>query len=210
MIKIELKNIFGEIAFTWESEKNTIKETVEKLLKDNLGNWIKGINLSGYNLSNIDFSNSKFYNSQFYNSQFDNSKFDNSKFDNSKFYNSKFDNSKFYNSQFYNSQFYNIQFDNSQFDNSKFDNSKFYNFVYNGIKVKKISFFIGLYKYDCASIISEDDKQYIRLGCFTRLVSEWDADFWNNEKEFPNDGSLNSQYRVIAFEFCKKWIELNK
>ncbi len=125
MIKIELKTIAGEVAFTWESNRNTVKETVKQLLKENAGKIINKINLSGYDLSNIDFSNSKFYNSkfdnsQFYNSKFDNSKFYNSQFDNSKFYNSKFDNSKFDNSKFYNSKF-----DNSKFDNSKFDNKSF-------------------------------------------------------------------------------------
>ena len=44
MIKIELKTIGGEIAFTWECQKNTVKETVEKFLKENLGKWIEKIN----------------------------------------------------------------------------------------------------------------------------------------------------------------------
>ena len=79
-----------------------------------------------------------------------------------------------------------------------------------GIKILKTAIFTGLYHYIAMPIISEDNQHYIRLGCYTRLVSEWDADFWNNDSEFPNDGSLKSQYRVIAFEVCKKWLELNK
>jgi len=59
-------------------------------------------------------------------------------------------------------------------------------------------------------IISEDNKHYVRLGCYTRLVSEWENDFWNNNSEFPNDGSLKSEYRKLAYETCKKWLELNK
>ncbi len=79
-----------------------------------------------------------------------------------------------------------------------------------GIKILKTTVFTGLYHYIAMPIISEDNQHYIRLGCYTRLVSEWDADFWNNYCEFPNDGSLKSQYRVMAFEVCKKWLELNK
>ena len=79
-----------------------------------------------------------------------------------------------------------------------------------GIKILKTTVFTGLYHYIAMPIISEDNQHYIRLGCYTRLVSEWDADFWNNDSEFPNDGSLKSQYRVMAFEVCKKWLELNK
>ena len=78
------------------------------------------------------------------------------------------------------------------------------------IVIAKTAVFTGLYKYLAMPIISEDGKHYIRLGCFTRLFSEWESNFWNNDNEFPNDNSLDSQYRVMAYEFCKKWIELNK
>ena len=44
----------------------------------------------------------------------------------------------------------------------------------------------------------------------TLIVSEWENDFWNNNSEFPNDGSLKSEYRKLAYESCKKWLELNK
>jgi hypothetical protein len=79
-----------------------------------------------------------------------------------------------------------------------------------GIKIFKTTVFTGLYTYIAMPIISEDNKHYIRLGCYTRLVEEWENDFWNNESEFPNDNSLKSQYRVMAYELCKKWLELNK
>lgn len=59
-------------------------------------------------------------------------------------------------------------------------------------------------------IITENNKEYIKLGCYLRLLKEWENDFWNNTKEFPNDGSLKSNLRVLAFETCKKWIELNR
>ena len=77
------------------------------------------------------------------------------------------------------------------------------------ITILKAAVFTGLYKYIAVSIITEDGKQYIRLGCYTRLVEDWDKDFWNNVSEFPNDGNLESQFRVMAYEFCKQWINLN-
>jgi len=79
-----------------------------------------------------------------------------------------------------------------------------------GVKIKKAQVFTGLYKYVCIPIISEDDQLYIKFGCYTRLLSEWESDFWNNPSEFPNDGNIESQYRLMAFEACKKWLELNK
>ena len=79
-----------------------------------------------------------------------------------------------------------------------------------GLKIQKTAVFTGLYKYIAMPIITQDNKHYIRLGCYTRLVSDWQNDFWNNSNEFPNNGDLDSKYRLMAFEFCKKWIELNK
>ena len=79
-----------------------------------------------------------------------------------------------------------------------------------GLKIQKTAVFTGLYKYIAMPIITQDNKHYVRLGCYTRLVSDWQNDFWNNSSEFPNNGDLDSKYRLMAFEFCKKWIELNK
>ena len=79
-----------------------------------------------------------------------------------------------------------------------------------GLKIQKTAVFTGLYKYIAMPIITQDNKHYVRLGCYTRLLSDWQNDFWNNSNEFPNNGDLDSKYRLMAFEFCKKWIELNK
>jgi len=77
------------------------------------------------------------------------------------------------------------------------------------ITIDNCFFIDGLYKYRCGAIISDNKKNYIKLGCYTRLVSEWEEDFWNNTKEFPNDNSVESNLRVLAFETCKKWLEIN-
>ena len=46
------------------------------------------------------------------------------------------------------------------------------------------------------------------MGCFTRKLSDWESDFWNNDNEFPNDGSKKSNLRLFAFETAKKWFEI--
>ena len=79
----------------------------------------------------------------------------------------------------------------------------------NKLTISKMAVFTGLYKYIAMPIITEDSTQYIKLGCYTRLVSEWEENFWNNNSEFPNNGDLDSKYRKMAFDFCKQWIELN-
>ena len=73
------------------------------------------------------------------------------------------------------------------------------------IKIKNAVVFTGLYKYVVIPFISETDEKYIKMGCFTRKLSEWESDFWNNDNEFPNDGSEKSKMRLFAFETAKRW-----
>lgn len=47
------------------------------------------------------------------------------------------------------------------------------------------------------------------MGCHWRSLAEWEADFWNNPKEFPNDGSAKSNMRLAAYNFAKEWIKNN-
>jgi uncharacterized protein YjbI with pentapeptide repeats len=78
------------------------------------------------------------------------------------------------------------------------------------IIIKKAIVITGLYKYLSMPIVAEDGKYYIKLGCHLRSVEEWENDFWNNNNEFPDDGSIKSHLRVLAFETAKKWLEINK
>ena len=53
-----------------------------------------------------------------------------------------------------------------------------------------------------------EDEEFIKLGCYTRKLSEWEFDFWNNDKEFPNNGSEKSNLRILAFNTAKEWLNL--
>jgi len=77
-----------------------------------------------------------------------------------------------------------------------------------GIKIKNAIVFTGLYKYVVIAIISEDNEKYIKMGCYLRKLSEWRTDFWNNNNEFPNDGSEKSNLRLFAFETACKWFDI--
>lgn len=76
------------------------------------------------------------------------------------------------------------------------------------IKIKRAIVFTGLYAYIVIPFISEDDVKYVKMGCFTRKLSDWESDFWNNDNEFPNDGSEKSNLRLFAFETAKRWFEV--
>jgi len=58
------------------------------------------------------------------------------------------------------------------------------------------------------SAIDQDGEKWVKLGCFTRKLSDWESDFWNNDNEFPNDGSEDSKLRVFAYETAKRWFNL--
>ena len=77
-----------------------------------------------------------------------------------------------------------------------------------GEKIKTAVVFTGLYTYVVIPYITEKDVKRIKMGCYDRSLEEWENDFWNNINEFPNDGSLKSNLRVMAFETAKKWFEL--
>ena len=54
-----------------------------------------------------------------------------------------------------------------------------------------------------------DGKMRIRLGCFDRTIEEWDADFWNNGKEFPKD-SPQGENRLFVYNCIKQWLIVNE
>ncbi len=81
---------------------------------------------------------------------------------------------------------------------------------YKDVVIKHVRVFTSLYKYQVWAIIAEDDSEWIRMGCFFRKREEWNKNFWNNDKEFPNDNSEGSNMRLAAFNFACKWIDERK
>jgi hypothetical protein len=67
----------------------------------------------------------------------------------------------------------------------------------------------GMYKYHSGAIITKTGEKWIILGCFCRKLGDWEKEFWNNDKEFPNDGSEASENRLKAYKVAKYWLELN-
>jgi len=61
-------------------------------------------------------------------------------------------------------------------------------------------FALNLYKYASSGYFTKEGVQMIQLGCYLRMRTEWENDFWNNTNEFPNDGSSSSEARMRAFK----------
>jgi carbonic anhydrase/acetyltransferase-like protein (isoleucine patch superfamily) len=72
--------------------------------------------------------------------------------------------------------------------------------VLNGEITKYTAMFaVNLYLYSTSAYLNKEGNEVIQLGCFTRFRSEWESNFWNNDKEFPNNGSDKSKARLRAF-----------
>ena len=85
-----------------------------------------------------------------------------------------------------------------------------YSITMQGFKYIKIGSFRGLYKHIVMPLIKEDGSEFIRLGCFTRSVQDWATNFWNNPREFPNNGDMPSKLRWLAYQTCLRWLEINR
>jgi hypothetical protein len=66
----------------------------------------------------------------------------------------------------------------------------------------------GFYEYDALWFYS-DDKYHIHFGCKRLLATDWVSNFWNNDNEFPNNGSEKTMKRVILFKEIVRRIELD-
>ena len=62
------------------------------------------------------------------------------------------------------------------------------------------------YKYKSIGFIAGKSK-YVRMGCFLRLLEDWKRNFWNNDKEFPNDNSEKSNNRYKRFLEIKNYLD---
>ena len=71
-IKIEIKSIFGKVLFALEKENNTIKDTIEEAVRNNInlrGANLRGANLRGANLynANLEYANLEYANLEYAN-----------------------------------------------------------------------------------------------------------------------------------------------
>jgi len=156
-IKLQIKNRFtGSILFEYESENNTIKETVLEARKrgadlqgaDLQGAYLQGAYLQGADLQGADLQGADLQGADLQGADL------------------------------------------------------------RGYKIKNAAVFTGLYAYIVIPYITEENDKRIKMGCYDRLLAEWENDFWNNPNEFPNDGSEKSQLRLFAFGAAKKWFEI--
>ena len=76
--------------------------------------------------------------------------------------------------------------------------------IKDGWKIENIVHLRNEYRYHVSGYIV-DGTIIIQLGCYTRTLTEWENDFWNNN-EFKK-GTPEGEQRLRAFEKIKKIME---
>ncbi|MCF6331009.1 MAG: pentapeptide repeat-containing protein [Sulfurimonas sp.] len=57
-----------------------------------------------------------------------------------------------------------------------------------------------LYKYKSYILKQANKEPRVRMGCFERTIEEWEENFWNNDREFPNNNSKDSIDRLECYK----------
>ena len=185
-IKIPIKSIFGKILFEYECDDNTIKKVLLEALKqgaDLRGADLRGIDLRGIDLQGIDLRGTYLRGADLRGTDLRGA-------------------------DLQGNDLQGIDLQGIDLRGTYLRGADLRGTDLHGVKIKKAIVITGLYNYIIIPFISESGEKYIRMGCYTRTVKEWENDFWNNPNEFPNDNSLKSNLRLLGFETGKKWFEL--
>jgi len=202
-IKLEIKNRFtGKVLFEFETENNTIKETLKQAL-------LSGANLRNADLGGADLGCADLRGADLRNANLGGADLGCADLGCADLRGANLGCADLGGANLRNADLRGANLRNADLGGADLGGADLRNADGENIKIEKIVLFDNLYIYQCGVIVSNDGMIYIKLGCFTRLASEWENDFWNNNNEFPNDDSIKSKNRVFAYNVCKMWIENN-
>jgi len=173
-----------------------------------------GQDFSGTNFSDVDFSDANFSDVDFSIANFSRANFSRAKFFRVDFSDAKFSYAKFFRVDFSDANFSDAKFSDVDFSIANFSSANFSRAMFSDVDfssakfsdakvVRSVSF--NIYKYASFSFEMDTGTRYIRLGCRSRALEEWESDFWDNNEEFPDDNSEKSNLRKLAFETHRKW-----
>jgi hypothetical protein len=221
--KIEIKSVFGKVLFELEKENNSIKETLIEAVKINT--YLSGANLYGANLfganlsranlseadlSGADLSEADLSGANLFGADLSGAKLSGADLSGANLFGADLSGVKLSGANLYGADLSGVNLYGANLYGANLYRADLSEADLFGIKIKTAVVFTGLYKYIVIPFISEDNKKYVKMGCFTRTVEEWDADFWNNPDEFPNDGSEKSKLRLFAYETARKWFDIKE
>ena len=101
-IKIEIKSVFGKVLFALEKENNTIKDTLEEAVRNNVNLYnanLEDVNLEYADLRNANLENANLYNSSLYNANLENANLRNANLEYANLINANLYNANLYNAK---------------------------------------------------------------------------------------------------------------
>jgi len=195
--KIEIKSVFGKVIFEFEKEDNSIKETLQEAVEG--GANLYGANLRGANLREANLRGADLYGADLRGANLGEANLREANLRGADLYGANLRGADLYGANLRGADLGEANLGGANLGGANLGGANL-----GEAKIKKAAIFTGLYAYIVIPFISEDNIPYIKMGCFTRKLSEWENDFWNNNNEFPNDGSEKSNLRLFAFETAKK------
>ena len=181
-IKLQIKNRFtGSVLFEYEKEDNTVKDTVVEAVKTRAD--LSLANLSGANLSlaNLSLANLTEAN---------------------------LNGADLSGADLRGADLSEANLSGADLSGANLSGADLSGAYLSGNKVKTAIVFTGLYNYIVIPYITEENIKRVKMGCYDRSLEEWESDFWNNNDEFPNNGSVKSNLRLMAFETAKSWFKI--
>jgi len=68
--------------------------------------------------------------------------------------------------------------------------------------------FDGLYKYTVEIAVCTDSSVIVKMGCKELTLQEWETNWFNNDGEFPNDGSAKTKHRIAAYNYSVNYARI--
>jgi hypothetical protein len=205
---MELKNIYGDVIFAFESAKTVLElVTAARAAKANLD----GANLDGANLDGTSLNGASLYHANLNGASLYRANLDGANLNGASLYRANL-NGVSLNSASLNG----ANLDGASLNGANLNRASLYCANLNGANldgalidgkpIVTLRVFSGLYSsYTVQAVLFRDGSRWVRMGCLWKSLDEWEAVGIrkSNLHQFPDDGSDRCEERVAAFEFAK-------
>ena len=207
MIKIEIKHwITGSILFEYSKENNTIKDTIIEAVKNKA--YLRGAYLQGADLQGADLQGADLQGAYLQGADLQGAYLRGAYLQGADLQGADLQGADLQGAYLQGAYLQGAYLRGADLQGADLQGADLQGAYLRGEKIENAIVFNGLYKYEVMPYITKLGIKRIKMGCHNRTLDEWTSDFWNNDDEFPNNDSLDSNLRLMAFETAKKWFEL--
>ena len=193
-IKIEIKSVFGKVLFTLEKENNTIKDTLEEAVRNNVN--LEYANLINANLENANLINANLYDANLINANLRNANLINANLRNANLYNANLRNANLENANLEYANLINANLYNANLINANLKNAK-----------NKETAILPIFCKHSYGIKGD----LIKIGCVEKTIEQWDV-WFDSEEEYLTSRNTKDFKQIQAVYNALKayYLTLNK